>query len=152
MRSQLFTTAVLLCIAALPLAGCVERTMTITSSPPGALVYLNDEEVGRTPLTRPFLWYGNYDVAVRKDGYETLKTTQNVKAPIFQIVPFDFFAEVLPLQLKDHQSFFYTITPTQPPDPQALLKRAIDLRGQLQGPATQPAAGAKAGASPPAPR
>jgi len=152
MRSPLLPAPALICLAALPLAGCVERTMTITSSPPGALVYLNDQEIGRTPITRPFLWYGNYDVAVRKDGYETLKTTQNVRAPISQIVPFDFFAEVLPFQFKDHQSFFYTITPAQPPDPQALLKRAIDLRGQLQGPATQPAAAAKPAASPPAPR
>jgi PEGA domain-containing protein len=134
--------AVLLSLAS---GGCVERTLAITSTPSGALVYLNDEEVGRTPLKRPFLWYGNYDLALRKDGYETLKTTQDLKAPLCQIVPFDLFAELLPIQFKDEQSFTYTMQPLQSPDPQALLQRAAELKGQLQGPehpATRPA-GAK---------
>ncbi|MGZ3388170.1 MAG: PEGA domain-containing protein, partial [Isosphaeraceae bacterium] len=45
--------------------GCVEQTMTIQSDPPGALVYMNDQELGRTPLTKDFTWYGDYDVQVR---------------------------------------------------------------------------------------
>jgi len=44
------------------LVGCVERTITITSEPSGALVHLNDEEIGRTPVTVPFRFYGVYDV------------------------------------------------------------------------------------------
>lgn len=47
--------------------GCVERTITITSEPSGALVHLNDEEVGRTPLTVPFTFYGVYDVRLEMD-------------------------------------------------------------------------------------
>ncbi len=42
--------------------GCVERTVTITSEPDNALVYLNDEEIGRTPVTVSFTFYGVYDV------------------------------------------------------------------------------------------
>src|SRR5436190_11289311 len=30
--------------------GCVEQKLSVTSEPDGALVYLNNEEVGRTPL------------------------------------------------------------------------------------------------------
>ena len=53
-----------------PLAGgCgVERTLQIESNPPGALVHLNGEEVGRTPMRKAFVWYGTYDVQLRKDG------------------------------------------------------------------------------------
>ena len=40
--------------------GCVEREMTLTTDPPGALVYVSDKEIGRTPVTQPFLWYGDY--------------------------------------------------------------------------------------------
>ncbi len=47
-----------------PLTGCVERTISISSEPSGALVHLNDEEVGRTPLTVPFTFYGTYSVRV----------------------------------------------------------------------------------------
>src|SRR5688500_18580755 len=54
--------------------GCVVREMVIDSEPRGALVYLNDQEIGRTPLTKEFTWYGTYDAVVRLEGYETLKT------------------------------------------------------------------------------
>ncbi len=49
-------------------AGCVERTITITSDPPYALVWLNDEEIGRTPVTVPFTFYGKYDVRLIHEG------------------------------------------------------------------------------------
>ena len=42
-------------------------TARVQSDPPGALVYLNGEEVGRTPLAHDFLWYGNYDVELRSE-------------------------------------------------------------------------------------
>ena len=71
--------------------GCVRRTLTVTTDPPGALIYLNGVEAGRTPLERDFVYYGTYDVAVRKEGYETLKTQGKVIAPWWQWVPFDFF-------------------------------------------------------------
>src|SRR5262245_38992736 len=61
-----------LILSAVLLAGCVRRTMTIESDPPGALVYMNNQEVGRTPVTREFIWYGFYDVQLRRDGYKTL--------------------------------------------------------------------------------
>ena len=56
------------------LNGCVERFITVTSKPAGAIVWLNDEEVGVTPVTVPFTWYGEYGVVLRKEGYQTLKT------------------------------------------------------------------------------
>ena len=59
-----------LTIIALLLAsvGCVERLITVRSQPSGALVYLNDEEVGRTPVTVPFTFYGYYDVRLEHEG------------------------------------------------------------------------------------
>ncbi len=50
------------------LAGCVERLITVHSSPAGALVYLNDEEIGRTPVSVPFKYYGTYDVRLEHEG------------------------------------------------------------------------------------
>src|SRR5689334_506012 len=79
------------------MTGCVRRTLTVTSDPPGALLYLNGVEVGRTPIERDFIFYGTYDVALRKEGYETLKTKGKVIAPWWQWVPIDFPAEFLPL-------------------------------------------------------
>ena len=36
--------------AALLSGGCLERTIKVTTEPEGAVVWINDVEVGRTPL------------------------------------------------------------------------------------------------------
>ena len=61
--------------------GCVKRTINIQSSPAGALVWLNDREVGRTPIELDFLYYGEYDLRVELDGYRPIMTTRWVTAP-----------------------------------------------------------------------
>ena len=112
--------------------------MRITSDPPGALVSLNGEEVARTPATVPLTWYGRYDVAARKDGYETTKVKKWVVAPWWQWPPIDLLAEVLPLRLRDQRELALELTPAVVVDEAttpALLERAADLRADL--PATR---------------
>lgn len=126
------------------IAGCVQRRLTVTTDPPGALVYLNNQEFGRTPVTRDFTWYGTYDVTVRKEGYETLVTTGKVIAPWWQWIPFDLFAELFPVT--DHKSLNFTLKPdpAEPPSVAEMLGRAQQMRDQLQSsgftrqPTTQP--------------
>jgi len=115
-------------------SGCVERTLTIRSDPPEALLTVNGVEVGRTPFTHDFVWYGTYDVALRKEGYETVKTTGEVNSPWWQIVPIDLVAELLPFHFKDHQRLSFSMLPVPPvgTDPHALLSRAESLRPMLQ--------------------
>ena len=115
------------------LGGCVQRTMRVESDPPGALVYMNFQEVGRTPLERDFTWYGTYDVQVRQEGYEPLKARTAVIAPWWQWPPFDLFAEFIP-GLRDERTIRYTLKPatTQPVEPGQILGRAEQLRGQLE--------------------
>jgi len=124
------------CIIAVFIAGgCgVHRTITVNSEPPAALVYMNDQEVGRTPFTRDFTWYGWYDVQVRLDGYETLQTRTRLIAPWWQWPPIDLLAEICPFRPMDHRTITYTLRPasTQPADPQVLLARAQAMRAQLQ--------------------
>jgi hypothetical protein len=114
--------------------GCVQRFLTVKSDPPGALVTLNGMEVGRTPMTRSFTWYGNYDVELRKPGYETLKTHAAIIAPWWQWTPIDLLAEMMPFHPTDHQSVSYQLKPasTQPADPQMMLEKADQLRTQLE--------------------
>jgi len=116
-----------LCVVVLP--GCVERTLTINTAPDGALVYLNDEEAGRAPVSKNFLWYGNYDIVIRKEGYKTLKTSANVRAPWYQIPPIDFFSECLvPLTLRDNHYLEFELEPIEPPGPDELVKRAEQFK------------------------
>ena len=112
-------------------SGCVQRTIHVTSDPPGALVYMNDQEIGRTPMTHKFTWYGTYDVELRKEGYQSVKTTAQVWAPWWQWIPIDFVAELLPLE--DRHNLHYTLVEptTRQSDPELLTRRGDQLKEQL---------------------
>ncbi|MCC6580441.1 MAG: PEGA domain-containing protein [Phycisphaeraceae bacterium] len=114
------------------LAGCVERRITITSNPSGALVRLNDEEVGRTPLTVPFKYYGVYDVRLNHDGYKPLWTTHEAKAPWWELPGPDLAAEFFThavVELPWH--FDMEVAPMD--DENATLDRASQMRSSVQG-------------------
>jgi hypothetical protein len=125
--------------ALLPLAGSlgcgVQRTLQIETDPPGALVYLNGDEAGRTPMRKEFVWYGTYDVVIRKDGYETLVKPAKVWAPWWQLPPIDFLAEFVPGPLLDNHQVRYRLKPVgqQQTDPSQILARAVQTRGMLRG-------------------
>lgn len=110
--------------------GCVRRVLHVRSDPPGAAVWLNDREVGRTPFDRDFLWYGNYDVVARRDGYQTLKTTHQLTAPWWQWVPFDFVTDLLPV--RDDEPMHLKLQPAGPADPAAVLARGEADRRRLE--------------------
>lgn len=123
--------AVLAAVAALGLAaGCVERTAKVRTNPPGAIVIVNDEEVGVSPVKFNFLWYGDYDIMIRKPGYETLKTHHRIEAPWWQYPPFDIVAETLiPSTIRDeHELPTYELTPQAVPAAEELVERAQELR------------------------
>lgn len=93
--------------------GCVHRSLTIRTDPPGAQVYVNDELKGESPVTYDFTWYGWYRLTLRKDGFERLDDHKLLRAPIHSWIPFDLFAELLPLPVRDARTWSYTLTPTQ---------------------------------------
>lgn len=110
-------------------AGCVRRTMTITTDPQGANVYLNDREVGTSPVTLGFTWYGDYDIILRKDGYDTLKTNHRLEAPWYELPPLDLIAEAfIPTTIEDHHEIHFSLTPAEPVDHETLLERATEFR------------------------
>lgn len=110
--------------------GCTRRTISITSEPAGALVWLNGREVGRTPVTVDFLYYGDYDVQLIADEYEPLVTTGQAKAPIWDNVPLDLAAEITPGEKHSRIAWHYVLTPRND-DPNALLERAQRLRARV---------------------
>lgn len=123
-----------LTVAACTTAGCVRRTLTINTEPSGALVFLNDEEIGRTPVTTDFTWYGDYDLIIRHEGYETLGTHVNVRSPWYQRPPIDFVAEVLwPGHILDAHSYDFVLSRADPPDREELIERAQSLRTRALG-------------------
>jgi len=126
-------------VLAAAIGGCVERRLTINTDPQGATVILNDQEIGDSPVTVPFNWYGDYWVRVSKDGYETLDTHRELKAPLHDYFPFDFFAQVLyPGRIVDSYEWTFDLAPKQYPTRDLLIDKAQTLRTQveqLSGPA-----------------
>ena len=105
----------------------------ITSEPSGALVHLNDEEVGRTPATVPFTYYGTYDVRLEAEGYAPLWTKQKAEAPWWEAPPVDLVAEALPGS-KAHLEWHFQMDVRTAPDEPALIERARQLRSSVGEP------------------
>jgi hypothetical protein len=91
---------------ALALAGCrAERTLRVTSDPPGAEVWIDDSPHGTTPVDVQFEHYGTRRVTFRKPDYGTASLLVELEAPWFARFPIDLVSEVLlPVGWKDHHS------------------------------------------------
>ena len=131
-----FIVAVLLC-AVCP--GCLHRRMTIRSNPPGAQVYIDGYEIGTTPCSTSFVYYGTRNIRLERDGYETLHVKQYIPPPWYQIPPLDFFAENLtPGEIRDERTLSYTLQPQLIVPTDQLLTRAEELRRNTQGGTANP--------------
>jgi hypothetical protein len=117
----------LVVLAALCFCGCVERKLTVVTEPPGALVALNDEEIGTSPVTVAFEWYGDYSVRISKDGFQTLNTHQNLKRPMRDVFPFDLLDDMFATRI-DEYTWSFNLEPNQPIQKDELIKAATDLR------------------------
>jgi hypothetical protein len=113
------------------LAGCVERKLTIVTEPSEAVVWLNDEEIGVTPVTVNFNWYGDYAVRIEKPGHEILNTHQLLKPPAHDRFPLDFFAEVLwPKTIENSYTWTFDLEPYQQVSAEELIEQAGQMRDQ----------------------
>jgi hypothetical protein len=131
-RCSSFIILILVLFASLLLAGCVERRLTINTQPKGALVVLNDEEIGISPVTTSFEWYGDYWVRISKEGYETLDTHRKLKGPWYDKFPFDFFAQIVyPGRIIDSYEWTFELAPQKQPTTEELLQNAEKLKEQL---------------------
>jgi len=118
-------------------SGCVRRRMTINSNPPGALVYVDNYEIGTTPCSTDFIYYGTRNIRLVKDGYETLAVQQPISAPWYQIPPLDFFSEnLVPGEISDQRQLNFTMVPQNVVPTGRLLERAEELRQGMRAQAS----------------
>ena len=115
-------------LAAAALGGCVEREMKITTEPAGALVYVSDREVGRTPLSLPFTLYGDYDVLIRMDGYKTLQADADISPPWYEVPPLDLLSHMAPWTYHDQRFLHYKLEKQEELTDEQLMKQAEDMR------------------------
>lgn len=111
------------------MSGCVQRRLTIRSNPPGALVYVDNYEIGTTPVTTDYIYYGTRRIRLVKDGYATLDIKQWIPPPWYEIFPLEFISEnLVPAEIRDHRVLEFQLLPQLMVPTEQLLGRAENLR------------------------
>lgn len=124
-ESRAIMPAVIGFVCLLTVAGCVQRRMTVRSNPPGALVYVDDYQIGTTPVSTDFIYYGTRKIRLVKDGYETLTVRQPFPLPWYQVFPLDFVTENLwPWEIRDERVVDLAMMPAATTPPEEVVGRA----------------------------
>ena len=111
--------------------GCVHRRMTIQSDPPGALVKVDGRDVGYTPASVDFTYYGTREIQLLKDGFETQTQLVDINAPWYQRFPLDFVSDnFLGTHVRDHRQISIRMQPKRPDVSTNLLERGRSLRSE----------------------
>ncbi len=120
-------------------SGCVTRTITIRTNPSNALVYVDNELVGESPVEIPFTYYGTRKITIEKrdgDGkliYERKITFEKIKRPVYEMFPLDFFSENLwPFGIQDNHILNYDLVELKPLSRKEQQKRVIENAEELR--------------------
>jgi PEGA domain len=113
--------------------GCVRRRLNVFSNPPGALVYVDNQQIGTTPCSVDFTYYGTREIRLVKPGYETLTVNQPIPTPWYEIPPLDFISEnLVATKIRDNRTVSYNLAPQLIVPNEQLLERANQLRQETQ--------------------
>ena len=109
--------------------GCIERTMEIRTNPSGALLVIDGDEAGVTPVKQNFMFYGTHQFIFDKEGCVRRQVVQEIAAPWYETIPVDFFVEtVWPFTVTDDRVYSYDLDPSPEADRQGLIERAASLK------------------------
>jgi len=104
----LIITAAVLCMT----AGCIERTMSIKTDPPGAAVFVDGDARGQTPVEVPFQAYGTREIFLQMTDRATRRELVTLRAPWYGWFPVDFVTDVLwPFTIRDTKTFTFAMEP-----------------------------------------
>ncbi|HEX4412441.1 MAG TPA: PEGA domain-containing protein [Lacipirellulaceae bacterium] len=99
------------------------------TNPPGALVYVDNQQIGTTPCSVDFTYYGTREIRLVKPGYETLTVNQPIPTPWYEYIPLDFVSEnLVPNKIRDNRTVTYNLAPQVIMPPQQLVERGNQLR------------------------
>lgn len=136
-RQALSIQAILcfLAVGCLVQTGCVRRRLMVRSNPPGAMAYVDNQPIGKTPCATDFVYYGTREIRLVKAGYETLTVNQPLPAPWYQIPPLDFVSEnIIPRKIQDYRTASFNMVPQVIVPTEQLIGRGEQLRqSTLQG-------------------
>lgn len=132
-RGRLLKVAAFLLLAVVFLSGCngVRRRLTITSNPEGATVYLNDREIGQTPISQNIVYSGTYKIRLAKEGMETKTVMHDVRTPWYLWPGVDFISEnLVPGEIRDNQSCHVDLSGKRVIPDNELYESAVAMRSE----------------------
>lgn len=110
-------------------SGCVRRRLTVRSTPPGALVYVDGQFIGATPVSTDFTYYGTRNILLIKDGFETHAVKQRFMPPWYETPPLDFINENFnPYEIRDERELHFVLEAQRIVPTGDLIGRADALR------------------------
>ncbi len=112
----------------------------VRSYPEGALVTIDKQPIGHTPVAVPVTYYGTREIQVEMDGFQAKKVKHRFAAPWYQIPPLDFISDNFwPREIRDDRIVDFELKPATNVDENFLLDRAGQLRSNVyQGTVTMP--------------
>lgn len=134
MRKSAVLPVFAMLLASVPLVGCAERRIRVTSEPPGARAWVNNEEIGVTPAEARFTFYGHYDLRLEKPGYEPYHAKHTASAPIHEYPGPDLVAAAVPANIRHTVQWHVDLTPTAETsaEPEAARTELIDRAAGLR--------------------
>jgi hypothetical protein len=118
-----------LIVLTLSASGCIRRRLNVRTNPPGALVYVDNQQIGTTPCSVDFTYYGTREIRLVKPGYETLTVNQPIPTPWYEYIPLDFVSEnLVPNKIRDNRTVTYDLAPQVIMPPQQLVERGNQRR------------------------
>ena len=123
-------------------SGCVQRRMLIRSQPEGAMVTIDRQAIGLTPVSVPFSYYGTREIQLEKDGYQTIAVRQRLRPPWYEWFPISFFSNHFALrEIRDVRRLDFEMLPKVQVSEYQLIDRANQLRTDVgRGTVTTPVA------------
>jgi hypothetical protein len=122
---------ILATVCCLLMTGCMHRRVTVNSYPQGALVKVDGKDVGYTPASFDYTWYGTREIQLLMDGYETHTEHININAPWYQKFPLDFVSDNFAgHHITDHRQFSFRLRPKRIDMSNDVMQRADSLRSE----------------------
>lgn len=113
--------------------GCVRRRFMVRTNPPGAVLYVDNQEIGVTPVATDYTYYGTREIRLEKDGFEPVVQLHRFSPPWYQYPPLDFITETLvPWEIRDERELDFEMVPLRIVPPEELRARAEQLRSNAQ--------------------
>lgn len=122
--------------------GCnsVKRRLIVRTQPEGALVSIDRQPIGYSPVSVPFTYYGTRHIQLEMDGFETIEVKERIAPPFYDSFPMSFLTENFSArERRDNRVLDFQLVPKQQTNENQLIERANRTRENiLRGTITAP--------------